>query len=55
MQPLTGSYVYGVNARSENFLLLVTFSFRVRKVYKKLIKRVVISGVLDCVINFMIC
>ena len=30
----TGSYVYDVNTRSENFLLLVRFSFDVRKVYK---------------------
>ena len=38
MQPLTGPDVYGVNRRSENFLLLSDLRFCVRKVYQKQIK-----------------
>ena len=56
MQPLTGLYVYGVNRRSENFLLLSFFTFCVRKVYQKQIpyKRE-IRVILGCVFNFMMC
>ena len=35
MQPLTGPYVYGVNRRSENFLLLTDLLFCVKKVHQK--------------------
>ena len=54
MQPLTGPYVYGVNRRSENFLLLSDLLFA-RGRCTRSYKRVIILVVLGCVFNFMMC
>ena len=55
MQPLTGPYVYGLNRRLENFLLLSDLFFSrgrcTRNRYKRLESRVVFG----CVFNFMMC
>ena len=55
MQPLTGPYVYGVNRRSENFLLLSDLLFAWGRCTRSRYKRVEIRVVLGCVFNFMIC
>ena len=53
MQPLTSPYVYGVNRRSENFLLLSDLLFAWGRCTKSRYKRRVIRVVLGCVFNFM--
>ena len=55
MQPLTGPYVYGVNRRSENFLLLSYLLFARGRYSRSRYKRVEIRVVLVCVFNFMMC
>ena len=55
MQPLTGPYVYGVNRRSENFLLLSDLLFVRGRCTRSRYKRVEIPVVLGCVFNFMMC
>ena len=55
MQPLTGPYVYGVNRRSENFLLLSDLLFAWRRCTRSRYKRVEIRAVLACVFSFMMC
>ena len=55
MQPLTGPYVYGVNRRSENFLLLSDLLFALGRCTRIRYKRVEIRVVLGCVFNFMMC
>ena len=51
MQPLTGPYVYGVNGRSENFLLLSDLLFACERCTRSRYKRVEIRVVLGCVFN----
>ena len=55
MQPLTCPYVYGVNMRSENFLLLSDLLFAGGRCTRSRYKRVEICVVLGCVFNFMMC
>ena len=55
MLPLTGPYVYGVNRRSENFLLLLDLLFVRERCTKSRYKRVDIRVDLGCVFNFMMC
>ena len=55
MQPLTGSYIYGVNRRSESFLLLSDLLFALGRCTRSRYKRVEIRVVLGCVFNFMMC
>ena len=55
MQPLTGPYVYGVNRRSESFLLLSDLLFARGRCTRSRYKRVEICVVLGCVFNFMMC
>ena len=55
MQPLSGPYVYGVNRRSENFLLLSDVLFEGGRCTRSRYKRVEIRVVLGCVFNFMLC
>ena len=55
MQPLTGPYVYGVNRRSENYLLLSDLLFALGRYTRSRYKRVEIRVVLGCVFNFMMC
>ena len=55
MQPLTGLYVYGVNRRSENVLLLSDLLFAWGRCTRSEYKRVEIRAVLGCVFNFMMC
>ena len=55
MQPLTGPYVYGVNRRSENFLLLSDLLFSRGRCTRSRYKRVEIRVVLCCVFNLMMC
>ena len=55
MQPLTGRYVYGVNMRSENFLLLSDLLFALGRCTRSRYKRVEICVVLGCVFNFVMC
>ena len=52
MQPLTGPYVYGVNRRSKNFLLLSDIFFSWGSCTRSRYKRVEILVVLGCVFNF---
>ena len=54
MLPLTGPYVYGVNRRSEKFVLLSDFFARGRCTRSRY-KRVGIRVVLGCLLNFMMC
>ena len=49
MQPLTGPYVYGVNRRSENFLLLSDLLFACGRCTRSRYKRVELCVVLGCV------
>ena len=55
MQPITGPYVYGVNRRSDNFLLLLDLLFAWGRCTRIRYKRVEIRVVLGCVFNFMMC
>ena len=55
MQPPTGPYVYFVNRRSENFLLLSNLLFACGRCTRSRSKRVEICVVLGCVFNFMMC
>ena len=55
MQPLTGSYIYSVNRRSENFLLLSDLLFARGRCTRSRYKRVEIHVVLSCVFNLMMC
>ena len=55
MQPFTGPYVYGVNRRSENFLLLSDLLFARGRCTRSRYKRVEIRVVLGCIFNFMMC
>ena len=55
MQPLTGRYVYAVNRRSENFLLLSDLHFARGRCTRSRYKRVEMCVVLGCVFNFMLC
>ena len=55
MQPRTGPYVYGVNRRSENFLLWSDLLFARGRCTRSRYKCVEIRVVLGCVINFMMC
>ena len=55
MQPLTGPYVYGVNRRSEIFLLLSYLLFARGRCTKSRYKRVEIRVVLGCVFKYMMC
>ena len=55
MQPLSGPYIYGVNRRSENFLLLSDLLFALERCTKSRYKRVEIRAVLGCALNFMMC
>ena len=55
MQLLTGPYVYGVNRRSENFLLLSDLLFASGRCTRSRYKRVEIRVVLGCVFKFMMC
>ena len=55
MQPLTDPYVYGVNRRSENFLLLSDLLFAWGRCTRSRYKCVEICFVLGCVFNFMMC
>ena len=47
--------IYGVNSRSENFLLLSDLLFARGRCTRSRYKRVVIRVVLGCVLNFMMC
>ena len=49
MQPLTGHYVYGVNRRSEKFLILSDLLFARGRCTRSRYNRVEIRVVLDCV------
>ena len=53
MQPLTGPYVYGVNKRSENLLLLSDLLSARGSCTRSRYKRVEIHVVLGCVFTFM--
>ena len=55
MQPLRGLYAYGINRRSEKFLLLSDLLFAGEKCTRSRYKRVEIRVVLGCVFNFMTC
>ena len=55
MQPLTGPYVYGLNRRSDNILLLSDLLFARGRCTMSRYKRVEIRVALDCVFNFMMC
>ena len=55
MQPLTSHYVYGVNRRSENFLLLSDLLFVRGRCTRSRYKHVEICAVLGCVFSFMMC
>ena len=55
MQPLTGPYVYGVNRKSENLLLLSYLRFARGRCTRSRYKRVEIRVVLGCVFSFMMC
>ena len=57
MQPLTGPYVYGVNRRSGNFLLLSDLLFARGRCTRSRYKRVEIClrVVLGCVFEIMMC
>ena len=55
MQPLMGPYTYGVNMRSENFLLLSDLLFARGRCTRSRYIRVEICVVLGCVFNFMMC
>ena len=55
MQPLVGPYIYGVNRRSENFLLLSDLLFACGRCTRSRYKRVEIRVVLGCVFNFVMC
>ena len=55
MQPLTGPYIYGVNRRSENFLLLSDLLFASERCTRSKYKHIEIRVVLGCVFNFMMC
>ena len=55
MQHLTGPYVYGVNMRSENFLLSSDLLFARGRCTRSRYKCVKIRVVLGCVLNFMMC
>ena len=49
MQPLTGPYVYGVNRRSENCLLLSDLLFAWGRCTRSRYKRVEIRVTLGCI------
>ena len=51
MQPLMAPYVYGVNRRSENFLLLSDILIARGRCTRSRYKRVEIRVVLGCVFN----
>ena len=53
MQPLTGPYVYGVNRRSENFLLLSDLLLACGRCTRSRYKCVDFCVVFGCVFNFM--
>ena len=55
MKPPTGPYVYGVNRRSDNFLLLSDLLFAWGRCTRSRYKCVEIHVVLGCVFNFMMC
>ena len=55
MQPLKGPYIYSVNRRSENLLLLSDLLFAWGRCTRSRYKRVEICFVLVCVFNFMMC
>ena len=55
MQPLTGPYVYGLNRRSDNFLLLSDLFFSRGRCTRNRYKRVESLVVLGCVLNLMMC